>query len=116
MSIPPPGWLIHTVTVAARTGVNANGEPTYAAQTTLRARVEKKTVFMRGPDGRQVLARHVLSAPGVLAYDAAYWFPAIGVGDVADDTSTQDAARSPVAIDSATNKRGTAAMTTLGFP
>jgi len=55
----------HTVTVRARTGIDGYGKPSYAAGTSVRARVSFRPTKVRGADGQDVVARGtaILSEP-----------------------------------------------------
>lgn len=99
-------WLIHTVTRKRRTGINASGDPSYGSTSTIAARVEFKTRMVKDASGKEIVSTcemAVLDRPNL---DDMFWLPAIA-GSTADDTSSDDAARTPVAITGATNKLGT---------
>jgi hypothetical protein len=113
--LPPPIWFCHAVSFKRRTGVNSvDGTPAYGALGTIRARVEKKTKLMRGKDGKDVQVGHVMATVTAVLYDDEFWFPAIGA-EPADDTSSPDNARTPLAIQTATDRAGRQVMFEVGF-
>lgn len=115
MPIPPLTWFIHTVTRASRISVDVNGEPVLSAQSTFRCRIEKRTVYRRGADGKDASGQHQLVTVTPIKIDDVFWFPAI-FGEPADDVTDPQAGRTPVQTDIATTMRGTAGLYTFSFP
>lgn len=61
-------WFNDEITVAARTGLAANGNPSYGTpQTGVRARVERKTKAVLNKSGEQVQASHWLATETSIA-------------------------------------------------
>lgn len=110
----PERFFCHTLTLARRTGTTAKGDPTFAAQTTFRARVERSSAFVINAKGEEVAAQHVVATSTVLGFEDLVWFPSI-LGEPADDTTSNSAARSPVSITGATNRRGTKGLWQVYF-
>jgi hypothetical protein len=101
-------WFVHTITVAPyNTGdVSAKGDPLFKTRRTFRGRVEKTNRLVRSESGREVVAAHVIGTDDVKAsLQDRYWLPSIA-GEPADDITDPQRARSPVAIEVATDKRG----------
>lgn len=111
----PLAWMLPGFNLKRRTGVDAEtGQPTYGALTPFTARVEKKTKLMRGRDGKEITVAAQMVTLTKILYDDQIWLPSIG-GEPADDTTSDDNARTPLAIETATNKFGTEVMWTVGF-
>lgn len=114
----PMGWFIHEVTRRQRSGrgTDVRATPTWSAQTTLMARVERKATVRRDQQGRDVQCQWRMSLPedAVPLWDDQWWLPSI-LGEPADDTTKDDQARSPKSIERATNKTGTAGFHMVYF-
>ena len=110
------GWLIHTVTMAPRTGeVNAKGDPTFGAKVTLKARVERVRRRVRSSEGVEVYTETVMATDLMTVTDGdVFWLPAIA-GLPADDVTSFAAGRTPLSIDRATTKRGQAPFVVVYF-
>lgn len=102
----PSSWLIHTCTRAARTGVSSKGDPTYGAQSSFLARVEKQRRLVPTTDGKTVQTNYVLVTTTPIEYDDRIWLPSIITGDTSDDASSDDEALLPVTVEVATDKIG----------
>lgn len=74
--------LTKTITIAAFTGRDANGDPTYAAQTTTSARVNKETQTIRTEDGLDVESSTVLYTPIALGKNDRVWLPGADTANV----------------------------------
>ena len=99
-------WLVHSVTRKQRTGVSSKGDPTYGSATTFAARVEFKRKLVRKSDGVEVACVGSFTTQTPVKYDDIFWLPAVG-SSPADDTTSTDAARQPLQIESAETKDGT---------
>ena len=80
-----------TVQVAARTGIDSYGQPTFAANVAFRARVSGRRRLVRNDQGDQVLSTHTVyfaAAPAVGAHDRI----TLSTGDV---NSTETGATQP---------------------
>jgi hypothetical protein len=98
-------WLVHVCTKKSRVGLGVKGDPAFGAASTFRARVEKKRSTVRSADGRETVTSHVLVTTTPINPDDVVWFPSIA-GEAADDTTTIDAGRTPLAVEVATTKGG----------
>jgi len=92
-------FLTHTITVSSQASVSSAGDPSYAAQRTLSARVQP------GRDRQQsdIVHTHVVYTTEELLVDDRVWFPG-------DDTGDEDDARSPVSVSQSPHPDG---VTTL---
>ena len=98
-------WMVHVCTKKSRSSTGAKGDPVLGSPSTFKARVEKKRTTVRSADGRETVSSHVLTTTSQILPDDVVWFPAIA-GDTADDTSSLDAARTPLSVEVATTKSG----------
>lgn len=75
-------WMTNSVTVAAYTGPDSTGAPTYGAQKVLPARIEASNKLVRSKDGTEVASSHVIytnvSQIGILD---AIWLPSDNAAD-----------------------------------
>lgn len=110
----PTGWFIHTLTRKSKTGRNNKGDPTFGSASTFTGRVEKKRALVRSASGEMVATSHVVVTQTVLSDEDIVWFPSIA-GEPADNTASNNAARTPVSIEVATNKDGSAALVRAYF-
>jgi hypothetical protein len=99
------GWLIHSCSKRSTTSKNAKGDPVYGALTPFKARVEKSTALVKGPDGEDVTASHVLVTDTLILPEDLVWFPSVN-DEPADDITNALGGRTVVAIASASNKSG----------
>lgn len=100
-------WFIHTVTMA-RLSTSPNtgkGDPTYAAQTTIAARVEKVRKRVTRADGVEVMSTHVFATDVECRTSDRFWFPSIA-GEAADDVTVAARGRRPLQVVVATDKLG----------
>lgn len=89
MNIKPR--LTETVTWAALTGRNSVGEPTFGSQASIKARVQRKPLLVRGPDGAEVQSETQVFTDTKVSADDRIWLPEDSAADV-------DKARKPVAV------------------
>ena len=85
------GLCRQTVRLAARTGVDGYGEPTFGPEAVVRARVEGRRRLVRNDQGREVLSSHTVylaTAVPIGAHDRI----TLSTGDVA---STETGAIQP---------------------
>lgn len=110
------GYMAHKVTRSRRssTEIGAKGDPAWGPQTTLRARVEKTFKMVRTPNGREIIASHVMATDEPVELTDRYWLPSIG-GELADDTTSASAARAPLSVEVATDKAGKNAIFRVYF-
>jgi hypothetical protein len=108
-------WLVHSVTRKRRTGVSSRGDPTFGSASTVRARVERKRTMVRDAGGKEVVSSARMALLDEPRLDDLYWLPSIG-GETADDTTSDDAARSPLSIEVATNQTGNQKLWMVYFP
>lgn len=101
----PERLLIHTVTRASRASNGAKGDPVPGATSTFKARVEKKSGYVRGSDGALVRYEYRMATNTVVKLDDIFWFPSVG-GEAADDTSSANNARRPVSLEIASDANG----------
>lgn len=92
-------WFVDTVTYASPSGVDSFGSLSYAAQTTLKGRVEHETQLVVGPDNVEVAANHVIVAASEIPQGARVWLPG-------DDTADTTKARRILATKKAATKSG----------
>jgi hypothetical protein len=110
-------WLIHTVTrarVSSGTTPTGKGDPTYAAQDTIAARVERQKRKVSRGDGEVVDTTHVMATDAEVRMTDVFWFPSIA-GEAADDVTAMSRGRRPVSVVCATNKLGTQALWQVYF-
>lgn len=55
------GWLNETITVRHRTGLGADGNPTYATSADVAARIERRTRAVLNAGGEQIEASHMIT-------------------------------------------------------
>lgn len=81
-----------TITVAPLTGSrDANGDPSYGAQSTMPARVNRETITVRTVDGTLVESQTNLCTPTAIGKHDRVWLPEA-------DTAQAGAALTPVAV------------------
>lgn len=93
-------WLVDTITIAAPSGVSNYGDPTFGAQSTLSARVEKKESIVLDINGNERRVAWQVASLTAIALNSRVWLPG-------DDTADNTEARRPVSIESATTKPST---------
>lgn len=110
------GWLIHTVTRSRRSNsaVGSKGDPVWGPQTTFKARCEKTTKVVRTPNGREVIASHVLATDAPVSVLDRFWLPSIA-GEPGDNAKSDEAARAPLSVEVATDKAGRACLFRVYF-
>lgn len=59
-------WLQQTVSVKHRTGVGADGNPTYAVAVDVASRVERRTRSVLSSSGEQVEATHMVTVLAIV--------------------------------------------------
>lgn len=109
-------WLIHEVTRArySATAVGAKGDPVFAPQERLKARVEKTSRLVRTPNGREVVASHVMALEAPVDVTDRFWLPSIA-GEPADDPTDPQRARTPLSVEVAVDKRGRCSLCRVYF-
>jgi hypothetical protein len=81
--------LQQTITIAPRTGMGADGTPTYGAQATRACRVEyAQGVVREGQDGTEIRTRATIITLAAIGPEDRVWLPGA-------DTSSTAAARLP---------------------
>lgn len=74
-----------TVTIAIRNGVDNYGDPSFAAQQEIKARVENRQKIMRTMDGNELTANHVFCTLTAIPVGTRVWLPGTDTG-VANDS------------------------------
>jgi len=87
-----------TVTIASEAGY-ADGKPSFGSQTTIKARVEHQTKFVRGPGGQEVQSDHQFATESTVKTTDRVWLPG-------DTTSDNTAARRPIIVKQSTTLDG----------
>lgn len=100
-----PAWLVHTVSRKRVTGHSSAGDPTFGSLTTIRARVEKVRRIVRDAQGKEITAQYEMATLDEVRLDDTFWMPSIA-GEPADDTTSDNAGRSPLSLRLATDKPG----------
>ena len=67
--------MTDTVTIALRDGVDSNGDPSFAAQTTIKCRVERKQKLIRTASGDEWMASHVIASTDTIPMGTQVWLP-----------------------------------------
>jgi len=93
------GRMIHTIYVAAYSGVDGSGQSTYATKRAVKCRVESAFATVRSPDGTQIEVNHKIVTYEAIGQQDRIWLPG------ADSTLTR-ASKRPAAIASATPLAG----------
>jgi hypothetical protein len=70
-----------TITYALRSGVDAHGDPTYAAQATADARVEHVTRLDRAAAGELWISYDKVATDADIAIGSRVWLPGAATGD-----------------------------------
>jgi len=109
-------WLIHEVTRArySQKAVGAKGDPVFGTQHIVKARVEKTSRLVRTPNGREVVASHVMALDTPVDVTDRFWLPSIA-GEPADDPTDAQRARTPLSVEVATDKAGRACLFRVYF-
>lgn len=76
------GWLVDTIVVAQRTGVDADGDTTYEAAAQMKARVEDVHVSFIDSNGDERLSNHRVAAKSEIRVGSKVW---LTVASHADD-------------------------------
>lgn len=110
------GYMVHEVTRARRsaTAIGAKGDPVFLPQTTLKARVEKTNRLVRTPNGREILASHVMATDQPCEVTDRFWLPSVA-GEPADDPLDAARGRAPLSVEVATDKLGRACLFRVYF-
>ncbi len=91
--------LTDNVVIATQSGVGQKGDPIFATQQTLKARVEYGTKSIIGQNGAQKQATHAIVTTAEIPIDARVWVPGA-------NTSDNNAARKPIAVKKAATPSG----------
>lgn len=67
--------LTDTVTVATQSGVDSHGDPTFNAQTTMKARVEFGTKLIYGANGTERQCEAVIATTAEIPMGSRIWLP-----------------------------------------
>lgn len=86
--------MTHTVTLAAASSVSNFSDVTYAAQTTIKARVEHRRTLAIDASGNRVSAEHTVISESEIKLSDRVWLPG-------DDTSEANEARRPISVGNA---------------
>ena len=91
--------MTHTVTLASKSGRSNSGDPTYGSQTTISARVERKSKLFMAQDGNHKMAEsRIISESEILLTDRV-WLPG-------DDTTDTNESKQPIAVGNADTPDG----------
>lgn len=91
--------LTDTVTIASVTSRSGGGDPSYGAQTAIRARVEDESKIVIAPDGNERQANHKIVSEVAIGLTDRVWLPG-------DDTAKANDARRPVTVKTAQTPGG----------
>lgn len=91
--------LIHTISIAQATGVNNQGEYTYAAAAVVKARVEQARRNVRRPDGSEINASHEIMLETAVYPTTRIWL-------AGQSTANAKLARTPLEVKSASSIEG----------
>ena len=97
------GWLSHRIKVAPKTGRDAHGDPAFGPALTVRARVQPNSRLIRGPQGEETTASHVLYTTTPIAMTDAVWLPG-------DDATNPALRKRPLEVRATPDKSGTLAL------
>jgi hypothetical protein len=95
--------LTDTITVQEQTGLGAGGDPTFAAQKTLKARVENSDQLVITEDGNTAQASHVICTDEAIGLGARVWVPG-------ESTADPNKALRPIKRSSASDPSGSSTM------
>lgn len=84
-------WLVSTVTVASKTGVDSYGKPSYGSQSTFSARVQAQSKIVRNSKGEDSNSEWRVYTLTAVALTDRLWLPGA-------DTSSQAESLIPIAI------------------
>jgi len=73
--------MIDTITVAEVSGASTSGDPTFGAQSTLKARVEEEVGIVATADGEQTTYTHKIATETQIGVNARVWLPGANTGD-----------------------------------
>ncbi len=94
-------WFVDTVTCSAPSGARSSaGDPSFAAQRTVRCRVETKEQSVKIDGGRERRASHVVYSGEQIQLGERIWLPGADTGETGE-------AREVLLSGSTHNKRGT---------
>lgn len=79
-------WLTDSVIVAARTDVDAWGDPTFGSQVTVTCRIEEETGVITAISGNQIEYGHKLTTTTAITKQSRVWLSA---DDETDDTEAK---------------------------
>ena len=100
-----------TITKAELTSRDGSGDPSFGAQTTQRARVERYNKKILDEDGNEVQANHKVFSPVVIDWSDRLWIPGDSVVDVLAGRRIIDLSAVPTLDGSATLY-----VATIGWP
>jgi hypothetical protein len=83
--------MTHTVTKASKSGRGNSGDPTYGAQSTIKARVEHVTKLVMNADGNEQAAHSRLISESEILLTDRVWLPG-------DDTAEVNESKQPIAV------------------
>jgi hypothetical protein len=92
-------WLSQSISVAAQTGKNSKGDPTYGTPVTVSARVEVSRRFARNAQGQKTVSSHAIYTTTAIALTDRIWLPGVS-------TSNVQAARGPLSVTAVSDKAG----------
>jgi len=93
-------WLVHTINVAAPSGVGSDGERTYGAVAAVNARVEaaQRQRYSDARTGAELQADHYIATTTAIGWDDRVWLPG-------EDPDTDEPHR-VIHVDATTDKAG----------
>lgn len=88
--------LTQTITIARRSGVSADGSPTFGTKESVKARVEKKTRLLRDANGNYWEQFTVIATLTEIPMGSRVWLPDVNTND-------NNLAVFPISVESATS-------------
>ena len=98
-------WLTDFVTVASVTGTDVQGDATYGAARTLKARVENVENVARRPTGEEVISNHRVITTEPISHSDRVWLAA--------SAGTTAQAKAPISVVSRRDKSSSVTLYTV---
>jgi hypothetical protein len=92
-------WFVDTVTVAAVTGKDSYGKPSFGAKTAVKARVQAVRKLVRSSTGNESVSSHVIFTETAINLTDRVWLPGV-------DSSNDSLAKVPLTINADHDKAG----------
>lgn len=77
-------WFVDTVTIARSTGVGSAGDPSFAAQTTIKARVEYGGTIVASQSGEEIRSDVSIASHEEIKNTDRIWLPGANTADTGE--------------------------------